>query len=71
VTGCDKFADEKQIVKFLRKMLASELDDKKELPFKAVAKKEEIRLLSFSLETLNNARGSLNYLQLLSCLKNE
>ncbi len=38
MTGCDKFADEKQIIKLLRKLMASELL-KSDLPFKAIAKK--------------------------------
>ena len=38
VTGCEKFADEKSLVKMLRKLLASELNEK-DLPIKAIAKK--------------------------------
>jgi hypothetical protein len=39
ITGCEKFADEKQIVKFMRKILAPEISGPDDLPFKAVAKK--------------------------------
>lgn len=39
VTGCEKFADEKDMVKLFRKLLASELSAAKDLPVKAVAKK--------------------------------
>jgi hypothetical protein len=39
VTGCEKFAAEKDIIKLLRKLLASELSETNDLPVKAVAKK--------------------------------
>jgi len=39
MTGCEKFADEKDIIKLLRKLLKSELSDGNDLPIKAVAKK--------------------------------
>ena len=39
MTGCEKFADEKDIVKLLRKLLKSELSESNDLPVKAVAKK--------------------------------
>jgi len=39
VTGCEKFAVEKDIIKLFRKLLSSELSEGIELPVKAVAKK--------------------------------
>ena len=39
MTGCEKFAIEKDIIKILRKLLKSELTESFDLPLKAVAKK--------------------------------
>jgi hypothetical protein len=39
MTGCEKFAIEKDIIKILRKLLKSELSESADLPLKAVAKK--------------------------------
>ena len=39
MTGCEKFADEKDLVKLFRKLLKSELTETNDLPVKAVAKK--------------------------------
>ncbi len=39
MTGCEKFACEKDIVKLFRKLLSTELATPEDLPIKAVAKK--------------------------------
>lgn len=39
MTGCEKFAIEKDIIKMLRKLLKAELSESSDLPLKAVAKK--------------------------------